>query len=189
MLLALQRPQHAPVRHRCGGWPTRLSREALGSNGSLRQIVVALADFAPRELPPPADPYLWLRTGTREMGQARVSATPTARVCPRRPAVRPARAVPPPSSARGQHRQLCRCQSAKEAPKRGGQRQRLIDEPLDRVLDAAVQPSGDHRVRRRVTPLVDHGARAAAPFALVAHHPEMKQPRKLPRHEVARTAH
>jgi hypothetical protein len=101
MLLALQRPQHAPVRHRCGGWPTRLSREALGSNGSLRQIVVALADFAPRELPPPADPYLWLRTGTREMGQARVSATPTARVCPRRPAVRPARAGPPPPRPEG----------------------------------------------------------------------------------------
>jgi hypothetical protein len=32
----------------------------------LRQVVVALEEFAPRKRPPPADPYLWLCTGTRE---------------------------------------------------------------------------------------------------------------------------
>jgi hypothetical protein len=66
MLLARQRSQHVSVRPRHGGWPTCLSRETLGSNGSLRQVVVALEEFAPRKRPPPADPYLWLCTGTRE---------------------------------------------------------------------------------------------------------------------------
>jgi hypothetical protein len=67
-------PPPTSVRTRHGGWPTRLSREALGSNGSLRQIVVALADLAPRKRPPPAHPYLWLRTGTRELAERNVAA-------------------------------------------------------------------------------------------------------------------
>jgi hypothetical protein len=99
MLLARQRPQHAPVQHRHGGWPTRLSREALGNKGSFRQIVVAPEEFAARKHPPPADPYLWLCNGDPVTCSRHGPCAPQAALRSAR-----SRGQPPlPFSARGQH--------------------------------------------------------------------------------------